>query len=69
MEELLRVAAPHDERFADFLPACRKINTYYIEGRYPVLPATPLTVEEVSQSLQDAKALVTFISSKIPSTD
>ena len=61
LEELIRAATPHDARFASFLPACRKMNAYYIEGRYPLLSATPLTKEEVSQSLTDAKALVALI--------
>ena len=65
LEELIRAATPHEARFASFLSACRKMNGYYIEGRYPLLTSSALTKAEVSQSLLDAKALIALIQEKM----
>lgn len=58
LEALLNEAGQHHSAFESFRPACRKMNQYYLEERYPYTVPSDLTKDEIEESLQAAEKLV-----------
>ncbi len=65
LEELLRTATLHDAQFGHFLPAIRRITSYYFVDRYPLTVAHNITESELTQSLADAHKLIALIREKL----
>jgi len=58
LEVLLNEAIAHDRSFEEFRTACMKMTEYYIEERYPFTVPSPLTEEEIKESLGAAEKLI-----------
>jgi len=65
LELLLNDAVAHQPEFERYRAQCQKITQYYIEDRYPFTVASPLTKDEVSESMNAADAIIAYVISLV----
>ena len=58
LEVLLNEAVAHDPSLDEFRTACMIMTEYYIEERYPFTVPSPLTEDEIKESLEAAVKLI-----------
>lgn len=58
LETLLNDALDYDPSLEVFRIPCQKVSGFYIAERYPFLPETALTEEEVLSALAEVKGLI-----------
>ena len=61
LEALLSEAIKIEPSFENFIPACRKITEYYIESRYPLGFPVDYSREEIKESLDVARKIITKV--------
>lgn len=54
-----------DNAFEEFVPSLRKITTFYTETRYPIAYELEYTTQEMQESMEEAKRLITLIKKKV----
>ncbi|MFH1565165.1 MAG: HEPN domain-containing protein [bacterium] len=59
--KLLRLCSEFDSNIIDYLDECKKINSYYIEDRYPLNAPLQYSKEETKEVIELAKGLIKYI--------
>ncbi len=65
LRKLLAKAILIDKRFEEFIDSVNKITEYYVDSRYPVGYQLEYSRNEITDSLHQAKSLITYIREKI----
>jgi HEPN domain-containing protein len=65
LTRLVADLADHDRSFEPDLDALQRISEYYLEERYPPLPASTPAAEEIEASLQVVEQLVQRIEQNV----
>jgi len=61
LDRLLNVARAFDKRFDDFRSACKFVEEFYTEERYPFLPSQEPSRDEFDKARQKIEELIAFI--------
>ena len=70
LERLLKYCVNYDDSFQELFPACKLLNEYITEGRYPGdLPWEMIRREDADEAIRAAEKIADFITEKISFID